>query len=125
MEFPAGPTSEQLYPGLNRLRRLRGLDVPQGLVQQHIPGRSIRLQQHLEAAAGTRGQSSARPLPEQIPLQQSPKPCRGSRRTLTFLSSSLFLRRDSGSRRMRPRRASSMRIPPRSPEEMQSFQKEV
>lgn len=45
--------------------------------------------------------------------------------TFTFLSRSLFFLMESGSRRTRPRRASSMRMPPRRPEEMQSFQKEV
>lgn len=43
----AGPTREQLYPGLHRFCRLRGLDVPQGLVQQDVTSWSVRLQVHL------------------------------------------------------------------------------
>lgn len=40
-------TTEQFYPALNRLWRLGFFNVLQGLIQQHISCRGIRLADHL------------------------------------------------------------------------------
>lgn len=36
-----GPTSEQVYPGLHCFRRLCGLDVSEGLIQQDVTSRRV------------------------------------------------------------------------------------
>lgn len=117
---PISLTCEQFNPGLHRLRWLRGLQMAERLVQEDVSSRGIRLQEDL---SGRRKQG---PGPEEVETQQ-PFTALGKpgRLQLTFRSSSRFFLMDWGSSCILPRMASSMRIPPRSPEEMQSFQKDV